>query len=124
LGGGESRASAMPWRSIVCSTSSSPAEKSHHLANVRYNQGYVRVEAGAVAITASELRQNIYRLLDQVLESGVPVEIERRGRRLRIVPVDPPSKLDRLVPHPDAMKERPEYYVHIDWSDEWHPDSA
>lgn len=37
-----------------------------------------------MAITASQLRQDVYRLLDHVLETGVPLEIERGGRRLRI----------------------------------------
>lgn len=39
-------------------------------------------------LTASKLRENIYRVLDQVLETGEPVEIERNGRRLRIVAVE------------------------------------
>ncbi|TAK25051.1 MAG: type II toxin-antitoxin system Phd/YefM family antitoxin [Chloroflexota bacterium] len=74
-----------------------------------------------MALTASELRQNVYRLLDQVLETGVPLEIVRNGRRLRIAPVEGGSKLDRLVPHPDYMVDDPETYVHIDWSGEWRP---
>lgn len=45
-------------------------------------------------ITASKLRENIYRVLDQVVETGVPVEIERRGRRLKIVPADEPLELE------------------------------
>jgi hypothetical protein len=36
--------------------------------------------------TASRLRENVYRILDEVLETGVPVEIERRGKILRIGP--------------------------------------
>lgn len=74
-------------------------------------------------ITASKLRENIYRLLDQVVETGVPVEVERRGKRLRIVPVDdvPKSKLDRLEPHPDAILGDPADLVHLDWSAEWKP---
>ena len=51
-----------------------------------------------MAITASALRQDIYRILDSVLDSGQPVEVERRGRRLKIAPVVPASKLSRLVP--------------------------
>jgi len=39
-------------------------------------------------MTASKLRQNIYRALDEVIETGVPLEIERKGKRLRIVPVE------------------------------------
>ena len=43
-------------------------------------------------ITASSLRQNIYTILDEVLETGVPVEIERKGQILRIV-----SQLSAIV---------------------------
>lgn len=70
-------------------------------------------------VTAAELRQNVYKLLDQVLETGVPLEIERNGRRLRVTPSDAPQKLDRLVPHEDYIVGDPEELVHIDWSSEW-----
>lgn len=74
-----------------------------------------------MVITASELRQNVYRLLDRVLDTGEPIEIERAGRRLRIEPVDPPSKTSRLVPHPDTITGDPEDLVSLDWSGEWRP---
>jgi hypothetical protein len=73
-----------------------------------------------MAISATQLRQDVYRILDQVLESGCPVEIERGGRRLRIVPVDGGSKLDRLIER-DVIVGDPEELVHIDWSGEWRP---
>ena len=74
-------------------------------------------------ITASKLRENVYKLLDEVLETGTPVEIERRGRRLKIVPADeaPRRKLDRLEPHPTAIAGDPDDLVHLDWSEEWKP---
>lgn len=72
-----------------------------------------------MAVTASQLRQNIYRLLDQALDSGIPIEIERNGRRLRIVPEAIPSKLDRVAGHPDYVVGDPEDLVHVDWSGEW-----
>jgi antitoxin (DNA-binding transcriptional repressor) of toxin-antitoxin stability system len=76
-----------------------------------------------MALTASKLRENIYKILDQVLETGVPVEIERGGRILKIVAVQPPakSKLDRLEEHPGALLGDPEDLVHLDWSDHWKP---
>lgn len=74
-----------------------------------------------MALTVSRLRENIYRILDQVLDTGVPVEIVRRGRRLRIVPVEPGSKLDRLTPHPNYLHCDPEEVVTLDWSAEWRP---
>lgn len=76
-----------------------------------------------MAVTASQLRQDVYRLLDEVLESGVPIEIERRGRRLRIVPVDSGSKLGRIKGNPDAIVGDPAELIHIDWTSSWNPDS-
>jgi hypothetical protein len=73
-----------------------------------------------MSLSASKLRENIYRILDDVLETGVPVEIHRKGRTLRIVPDDPPSKLARLQKR-ELMVDDPESYVHLDWSGEWKP---
>jgi prevent-host-death family protein len=76
-----------------------------------------------VTVTASKLRANVYRILDQVLETGVPVEIERRGRILRIVPAQAPQgrKGARLVKRKSFLRCPPEELVHLDWSREWRP---
>ena len=73
---------------------------------------------GVMALKASSLRENIYRILDQVLETGVPVEIERRGKILKIVPAESRSKLENLKPQPYVLSD-PEELVHHDWSGEW-----
>ena len=70
-------------------------------------------------LTASKLRENIYRVLDQVLETGEPAEIERNGRRLRIVADDQPSRLGRLVQRTDLVVGDSDDFVHLDWSGEW-----
>jgi len=72
-----------------------------------------------MALTASKLRENIYKVLDHVLETGTPVEIERRGRKLRIIACDAAAsgKLHRLVPEPRAIVGDPEDLVHLDWSE-------
>lgn len=72
-----------------------------------------------MTVTASKLRQDIYRILDGVLETGKPVEIERNGRRLRIVALDAPGRLDRLVARPEVVVGDSEDFVHLDWSAEW-----
>ncbi|MGQ0464770.1 MAG: type II toxin-antitoxin system Phd/YefM family antitoxin [Sporichthyaceae bacterium] len=77
-----------------------------------------------MSVSPSELRANIYRLLDEVLESGIPLEVERNGRTLRIVPDEPRAKLARLVPHPDAIVGDPEDLVAMDWSGAWSPDGT
>jgi hypothetical protein len=70
--------------------------------------------------TASELRADVYRVLDSVLDSGVPVEIERKGRVLRIVADEPPSRLSRLVKR-KVLNCAPGAIVHLDWSKGWKP---
>ncbi len=72
-------------------------------------------------VTASRLRQNVYRLLDEVLETGIPLEVERRGRLLKVVPMEKQSKLDRIAPKPEFLRCDPDDLVHLDWSEEWRP---
>lgn len=80
-----------------------------------------------MTFTATQLRQDIYKILDQVLETGEPVEIERKGRRLKIVAEEREkaapegSKLSRLVRRDDVFNCDPEDLVHIDWSGEGRP---
>jgi hypothetical protein len=74
-------------------------------------------------VTASGLRSDVYKILDSVLETGEPVEIERKGRVLRIV-VDPPggSKVSRIRKRPGMINGDPKDLAEIDWSREWNPD--
>jgi len=74
-----------------------------------------------MAITASQLRADVYRLLDQALETGQPIEIERHGALLRIVPPRPAGRFDRL-PRREITVGDPEALVDIDWTDAWNPD--
>ena len=69
-------------------------------------------------VTASKLRENIYGLLDQVLETGVPIEVTRKGKILKIVPETKPDKLAKLKRHKYIIGD-PEDLVHMDWLSEW-----
>ena len=71
-------------------------------------------------MTATRLREHVYQVLDQVLATGEPVDIERRGKRLRIVPVERPGKL-RNLKRRRYLRGDPEDLVHLDWSGEWRP---
>jgi hypothetical protein len=73
-----------------------------------------------MTVTVSGLRQNIYRLLDQVIETGQPLSIKRGNRLLKIVAEKPASKLGRLSRH-NCIHGDPEELVHLDWSKEWKP---
>jgi antitoxin (DNA-binding transcriptional repressor) of toxin-antitoxin stability system len=72
-------------------------------------------------LTPSQLRADIYRLLDRILETGVPLEIDRRGKTLLIVAAQAPGRLDRLPSRPTFINGDPDDLVHLDWSREWKP---
>jgi len=77
-----------------------------------------------MAITASKLRADIYRLLDEVLETGQPLEIERDGKTLVIAPKRELSFWDRLPRREGFIVGDPDELIHVDWSSEWNPDPS
>jgi prevent-host-death family protein len=72
-----------------------------------------------MAISVTKLRANLYAIVDRVIETGVPVEIERKGERVRLEPAKRKSKLQKLAKNPDTIVGDPEDIVHMDWSAEW-----
>ena len=77
-----------------------------------------------MAISATQLRGDVYRLLDEVLETGRPLEIERGGKMLVIAPKEQQSIWDRLPRREGFIVGDPDELIHIDWSSEWNPDPA
>ena len=75
---------------------------------------YVRMR-----LNATRLRGDLYRILDRVLETGEPAEIERRGRVLRITPMAPAPGVDLLVARPDRIRGDPDDLVGLSWAAAW-----
>jgi hypothetical protein len=69
-------------------------------------------------VTPTELRANIYKLLEEILSTGIPLEINKGQKRLRIVPVEPVDKLQNLVLRPDAILGDSDDLVAISWEKE------
>jgi len=74
-----------------------------------------------MVVKPSRLRANLYRLLDRVLRTGEPIEIDRGGKKLLIVPKEKPSRLNSLKRR-EVIVGDPEDLVHVDWSKEWKGD--
>lgn len=70
------------------------------------------------SVTPTELRGNLYNLLDEVLNTGIPLEIVRGGKRLRIVPVEMVDKLQGLVYRPNVILGNPDELVETSWEQE------
>jgi hypothetical protein len=69
-------------------------------------------------VTASKLRSDIYNILDETLKTGIPVEVVRKGRILKIVPETKPDKLSRLKKR-DYFVGDSDDVLRIDWLKEW-----
>lgn len=69
-------------------------------------------------LTATKLRQNLYRILDEILDSGIPVKINRKGEILKIIPEKKKSKLERLEEHRTIIGN-PESIIDINFNSEW-----
>jgi hypothetical protein len=52
-----------------------------------------------VLLSLVALRSNLLKIVDEIIKTSTPFEIERKGHRLRIVVEEKRSKLDDLKPH-------------------------
>ncbi|MEE9352130.1 MAG: hypothetical protein V3U78_07710 [Thiotrichaceae bacterium] len=52
-----------------------------------------------MAISLTTLQQQLFKAVDQVIETGIPLEVERNGHRLKIVLEEKKGKLTKLKQH-------------------------
>lgn len=71
----------------------------------------------------TELRRNIYKILDTIAETGRAVEIERNGEIFKIIHEPKKGKLDRLreKKYPKAFIGNSDDILSMDWEGEWNP---
>jgi hypothetical protein len=69
-------------------------------------------------ISLTALRSNLFKIVDQVIETGNAVELERNGHRLKIVLEAKKSKLENLKPH-DCIVGNPDELIDLKVA-EWH----
>ncbi len=70
------------------------------------------------SVTPKELRGNLGNLLDEILRTGIPLEIDWGGKRLRIVPVEKSEKLQNLVHRPHFILGEPDDLIDLNWEQE------
>jgi hypothetical protein len=105
--------------SVTAATTASPSIVRINLLN------YVRSKGEEpMPISASQLRANVYRLLDEILATGQPLEIKRNGKILLISPKEELSFWERLPRREGFIVGDPDELIHIDWSSEWNPDPS
>ena len=85
-------------------------------------KGKIIMSLRYMKVTSTQLRQNIYRFLDEVLNTGVPLEVERKGKVLKIIAETPQNKLKNIQVIKGLITCNPDELEHIDWSEEWQND--
>jgi prevent-host-death family protein len=70
---------------------------------------------------ATNLRKNLFKVLDRAAKTGKPVEIESKGRRFKIVALGKPDRFANLQKHPDVFSGDLDELIHIEWMTEWRP---
>jgi hypothetical protein len=63
-------------------------------------------------VSVTTLRQNLFRLVDKVIETGRPLVIKRKGKSLILAPETTASKLSRLRKR-RLIKGKPEALVNM-----------
>ncbi len=70
------------------------------------------------SVTPTQLRADIYNLLDEVLETGIPLEVRKGDKKLTIVPKEKVDKFQNLIYRPDIIQGDPEELVDLSWEEE------
>jgi len=63
-------------------------------------------------ISLTALRNKLFKVVDEVIQTGIPAEIDRNGRRLKIVLEEKKSKLNNLKPH-DCIVGDPDELIQL-----------
>jgi len=69
------------------------------------------------SISLTALRQQLFKLVDQVIQTGIPLEIERNGHRVKVILDEKKSKLANLKAH-DCIEGDPDDLINLSLT-EW-----
>jgi len=82
-----------------------------------------------VKVTSTEFRKNLFQIVERALQ-GEFIEVAHKGRIVRLVPGDKPSKMSRLIQR-DTIQGSPEDLDHgqrqldaemrTSWEEKWDP---
>ena len=69
-------------------------------------------------VSLTESKTNINNIFDEVLRTGIPIKIDKQGKKLIIMPLEKPNKLQNLVLRPDVINGNLDELVDITWKKE------
>ena len=72
---------------------------------------------------ATQLRANLYKTLDEVIATGKPVRVERKGKVV-LISAEQPVKQQRVFKKRKLLANPDEDITQIDWMTEWRKNNA
>lgn len=69
--------------------------------------------------TLTELRTNLYKTIDHLIETGEPIEIKRKGHILKITSEKVSSKLSNIVNRKDVISDSFDELISNNWLKTW-----
>ncbi len=108
------------WQDAACAQEAYALEYPRTYAEIWMRTGRKVFRMSAI-LTATELRGNIYRILDEILESGRAQEVVRKGRKLLIVPAEPKRRRLDNLPRKKITNCTFDELVATSWEDSWNP---
>ena len=75
----------------------------------------------STAVTATELRTNLYRILDEVLDTGVAQEVVLKGQKLLIIPAETRRRRLEGLPRRKVTTCTFDELVDTSWAESWKP---
>ena len=73
-----------------------------------------------MTVTPTKLRENLFKLLDEVIATGEVLDVKRNGHILHIVPERKGSRLEKIIAK-KITNASDEELINTDWEDEWKP---
>ena len=92
-----------------------------HMLPLKHVHTRATLKREEIKMKATELRKNLFKVLDRTAQTGQPVEVEFKGQRFRIVALDPADRFANLQKHPDVICGDLDDLIRIDWMAEWRP---
>ena len=73
-----------------------------------------------MSVNLTQLRNNLYQCIDELISTGEPIHIQRKGVKIKIIIEEPVATTTRKFPkHANVYMGNPEDLVSMDWSSEW-----
>ena len=73
-----------------------------------------------MSINLTQLRNNLYQCIDELISTGEPLYIQRKGVRIKILVEKPVAATTKKFPkHANVYVGNSEDLVQMDWSSEW-----